>query len=216
MKTFFLIIQLLFSSVCWGVFVDPVVSAGYETGGDTLVDLVFTDGSRSKIKAGQGFLINAGLNTGFEISETDFISLQTTLGYKFASTKQATNGSLDWTHVLLDALVFYNKMDPNQKYGFRLGAGLSANLRNKLKGGEGITDGISLKADNQVGLVIQGDFVFGDLKQYMIGARATFIDYKLESYTKVSGNSVGLQFTYFFKTIPLISKKEPNEPAKAL
>ncbi len=211
MKTSLLIFTFIFSSTSMAFFVDPIVSVGYDTGGDTLVDLTYTDGSRFKIKAGQGLLINAGLTTGVELTESDYLSLQTTLGYKFASTKQASNGSLDWTHLLLEAILFYNNMDPSAKYGFRVGAGISANTQNKLKGGAGLTEGILVKPDDEIGWVVQADFAFGDVKQYMIGMRGTFIDYKPEGYEEASGNSVGLQFTYLFKTIPFISKKEATQ-----
>lgn len=212
MKKMLISVVTLFISQTQASMITPLVSAGFETGGDKLAEISYSDGSRSKMTAGQGFHIDAGLLTTFGMTESTFASLQTTLGYKSDSTKQASNANLTWSHVVFEALGFYNMMDPQSKYGYRLGGGLTANFGNKLKG-DGIADFVDFSAKTALGVVLHGDFAFGSAKQFMIGARYTFIKYDIENVQKVSGNSFGLTFTYLFKTIPLFSAPgaQPDE-----
>ena len=61
-----LALSILFASEsAQAVKVSKAIGLGMDFGGDKLVDVVYTDGSRSDIEAGRGVIINGGLIIDF-------------------------------------------------------------------------------------------------------------------------------------------------------
>ena len=73
--------------------VRPVFKAGYDTGGDTIVTAVFTNGSTKSIKANEGIYFGGGAS--FLLDSKD-IEIETTLSIKYTSIT-ASNGDVTWT-----------------------------------------------------------------------------------------------------------------------
>lgn len=164
-----------------------VLSLGFEFGGEKIVDVTYTNGSSSSIEAGRGISLNGGVIYRPEESSAlgDF-EFQGTVGGKFTSTKEATNGNITWSHWPIDALAFWRKDD--QPY--RLGGGVTGHFGNKLEG-SGVASAINVSVDNAVGFVVAGDYFYGAEKNVMIGGRYTSIKYKANGST-VDGNNFGV------------------------
>lgn len=169
--------------------ISPIVSVGYEVGGDKLVDAVYSDGSRSDIKAGAGVLFNGGLIYSFDELPME---IQATLGLKFASIKEASNADATFYRFPLELLMFYHNGDTN----FRVGGGVTYQFGNKL---DGEKDAALLTTDfkNTLGFTLQTDWFLGAEKQVILGLRFTHIRYEAEVIGfKADANSIGGHFSY--------------------
>src|SRR5689334_21164215 len=126
---------------CWGllvallpvmghaVSVKPLVGINEEFGGDRLVKVVYSDGSESDVDAGQGFSLFGGAALEGLIDLKPFsIDLQGTLGVKYATIQQASNGNIDFFRFPAELLVFGHWM------GLRVGAGPTYHFANSLSG----------------------------------------------------------------------------------
>jgi len=165
------------------VDVRPMLKAGFDVGGDTLVTAVFTDGSTKSIKANEGFYFGGGASI---LSDSKDIEGEVSLSYKFASIN-ASNGTIDWTRYPLDVLVFYRLPQ------FRLGGGLTYHLSPKLSG-SGPAGNISTKFDDSAGFVLQADYL---LQKITFGLRYTSLQYKVGGASAKS-DGVGITFGISF------------------
>lgn len=165
------------------VDVRPMLKAGYDVGGDTVVTAVFTDGSTKSIKANEGFYFGGGASI---LSDSKDIETEVSLSYKFASIN-ASNGSIDWTRFPLDVLVFYRLPQ------FRLGGGLTYHLSPKLSG-SGPAGNINTKFDDSLGYVLQADYL---LQKITLGLRYTSLEYKVGG-ASVKSDGVGITFGVSF------------------
>jgi outer membrane protein with beta-barrel domain len=156
----------------------PVVRLGADFGGDTLVTAFFTDGSSRTIRANEGLYLGAGASF---LNEARDLELELTINYKFR-TIHASNGDIDWTSWPIDALAFHRWPK------FRLGGGLTYHVNPKIEG-SGAASGIDADFDNALGLVLQGDYLFG--QKVALGLRYTHIDYKGPGLRNTSGNGLG-------------------------
>jgi len=170
--------------------ITPVVASALEFGGDILVDVTFSDGSKSNIEAGRGIYISGGFITPL----SNFFEIQSTLGLKWTSTKQAKNGVVDWVRYPLEFLGFYH----NKELNFRAGAGLVYQLANNLKGTDDASV-LSMKFENSLGFVVAGEYYIGAEKNRSLGLRYTSISYKPQTsgYPSVNGNSFGVSLTFW-------------------
>src|SRR6266705_354390 len=160
----------------------PTLKAGFDFGGDTLVTVVFTDGSTKSINANEGLYFGGGVSI---LSDSKDIETEVSLSYKFAGIN-ASNGSVDRTRFPLEVLVFYRLPQ------FRLGGGLTYHLSPKLSG-SGFASG-SLKYDDSAGYVLQADYL---LQKITVGLRYTSLDYKLGG-DSVKSNGAGITFGISF------------------
>ncbi|HUL91098.1 MAG TPA: hypothetical protein VLV56_02020 [Burkholderiales bacterium] len=151
--------------------------AGYDTGGDKIVTVTFTNGETDSLRANEGLYLGAGISVINDDKNIEFLG---TVSYKFASI-HANNGDVDWTRVPLDAIVFYRW--PN----FRAGAGLTYVMSPKLTGA-GAASGLNVKVDDALGFLVQADYLVGKVN---IGLRGTFVDYKAGGNT-AKGSGVGV------------------------
>ena len=162
-----------------GVFV-----AGFDTGGDKLLTVTFTDGSSDSIRANQGLYAGGGISV---LTESKDIEFQTTLAIKYDGVS-ASNGSATFTRIPLDALVFYRWEK------VRVGAGLTYVMSPKVKtSGIPPTD-LNVTLDNAVGGLVQADYLLG---RVAIGLRYTALDYKFQGNT-IKASGVGITFGFTF------------------
>jgi hypothetical protein len=162
-----------------GVFV-----AGFDTGGDKLLTVTFTDGSSDSIRANQGLYAGGGISV---LTDSKDIEFQTTLAIKYDGVS-ASNGDATFTRIPLDALVFYRWEK------FRVGAGLTYVMNPKVKtSGIPPTD-LNVTLDNAVGGLLQADFLLG---RVAIGLRYTALDYKFQGST-IKASGAGLTFGFTF------------------
>lgn len=174
--------------------VSPLFAGALEFGGDKLVDVTYSDGSKSNIEAGRGIILAGGAVVNFTETTPHTFEVQGTFGIKWTSTKQATNGEVDFYRWPLELLSFYRNTENN----FRLGGGVTYQLGNELKGSKDAS-AISTKLKNALGFVVQGDYFIGAASNMALGLRYTTIQYETENFGgSASGNSFGLSFTYFW------------------
>ena len=106
--------------------VRPAVVAGYDTGGDKIVNVTFTSGDTDSIRANEGLYIGGGISVLNDSKDIEFLG---TVNVKYTSI-HANNGDISWTRYPLDALLFYRWEK------FRVGAVLTYVIVPKLKGSE--------------------------------------------------------------------------------
>ncbi len=173
----------------------PVFTSALEFGGDKLIDVTYSDGSKSNIEAGRGIILGGGVNIDLTETKPHTFEAQATLGVKWTSTKQATDGSVDWYRFPLELISFYR----NTEKDFRIGGGLVYQFGNELKGSKDASNA-SAKFDNSTGYVIEGDYFLGTEKNMSIGLRYTGISYnpRISGAGAVNGNSYGFNFNFFW------------------
>ena len=170
--------------------ISPLLSVGYEGGGETLVKVIYTDGSTSEINAGQGFMLTGGAIFDLTQTQPHKFELQTTLGWKWATTKRASNAEISWTRFPIDVLSFYRNVEMN----YRLGGGITYHFSNDFKA-TGDASRFSTKFNNALGFVVQGDYFLSEERNIGVGLRATMIKYKANGIS-ANGNSFGIHLTY--------------------
>ncbi|HMH19212.1 MAG TPA: hypothetical protein VK572_13815 [Burkholderiales bacterium] len=163
-----LVVAAVIPTASHAVDVRPIIKAGFNFGGDTLVTVNTTGGGSStrSLKANQGLYVGGGASILM-----DSIEVEVSLSYKFA-TIAAQNGDIDWTVIPVDALVFYRLAS------VRLGGGLTYHLSPTLKG-SGDATGLKAKYDDALGFVLQADYVLRN--RYNFGLRYTNVSYKANS-----------------------------------
>ncbi len=161
----------------------PMIKAGYDFGGETLVTVVFTDGSRDSIKANEGLFFGGGASI---VNDTKDMEIELTLSYKF-QTITANNGDVDWTRWPLEALVFYRLPQ------VRVGGGLTYHLNPKLSG-SGVVGGLDVKFQNALGFVLQADYRLTDRAN--LGVRYTSLEYTVTGGGAGAAKSNGIGITF--------------------
>jgi hypothetical protein len=163
--------------------VKPALVAGYDTGGDKIVTVTFSNGETDSIRANEGLYIGAGIAVLNDDKNIEFLG---TVNYKFAGL-HASNGDVDWAQFPVDALVFYRTPQ------FRIGGGLTYHFGPKLKG-SGVVGGLNVRVNDAFGFLVQADYLLGKVA---IGLRGTFVDYKANGVT-AKGSGVGVTFGFTF------------------
>ncbi len=185
--------SVLGAGVAHAADVDGVLKAGFDFGGDTLVNAVFTNGDTDSIKANEGFFVGAGA-AFFNNSRT--VSTEITINWKYTGIS-AENGDIDFTRFPVDALVFYNFPKA------RLGAGATYHLNPELEGsdaGTGFVGGGAgrVEYDDALGFLVQVDWRIAE--KVAIGLRYTSLEYELpnSSAPAVDASGLGGVFTAMF------------------
>src|SRR5579859_1363282 len=94
----------------------PLIGLNAEFGGDRLLTVIYTDGSKSDVFAGQGFSVFGGAAAEGLIDLNPItIDLQATLGVKYSTISQASNANVDFFRFPAELLIFGHWM------GLRLG-----------------------------------------------------------------------------------------------
>ena len=167
--------------------VRPLLKAGFDFGGDTMVTVVFTDGETQNIKANEGLYLGGGMAIINDAKDWEY---HLTLAYKFALI-DAKNGDVEWTRLPLEALVFYRF--PH----VRLGGGLTYHLSPHLEG-SGVVGGLDIKFKNALGVVLQADWRV--TSTIAVGGRYTMLEYDAKgAFTgTVKANGIGVTFSMNF------------------
>jgi hypothetical protein len=165
--------------------VRPFFRAGYDFGGDTLVEVAFIDGSTDSVKANEGLYIGGGASIVTDSREWE---IELSLGYKF-SMINASNGDIEFTRLPLEALVFY-RFDR-----VRVGGGVTYHLNPELDG-SGVVSPLNVKFDDALGFVLQADFLVTE--KMAIGMRYTNLKYEVEGVA-ASAKSDGVGFTFSYR-----------------
>ncbi|MBN1208811.1 MAG: hypothetical protein JXB05_28390 [Myxococcaceae bacterium] len=130
------------------VSVHPTLLLGLGTGGETMAEFVYTDGSTKSIKAGG--LLQAGAGLIIDFSGIP-LQLQSTVSYHF-DTLEASNGDASFSRWPVEALGFYKIGD------FRLGGGLQYVVAPKAHLALGGSEG-SMLFNNNLGFVAEAGWV---------------------------------------------------------
>ena len=186
-RTIFMVTTLAIAFAAEGADFRPLLKAGIDLGGETLVTAMFTDGETEKIRANEGFYFGGGLAV---IDAQRRLEFHATLGYKFAVIN-ADNGELEWTRFPLEALAFYRF--PR----VRVGGGLAYHMSPRLEG-DGVVGGLDVKFKNALGAVLQADWRISE--KIAAGVRYTLIDYdaKGDSSGEAKANGLGVAFSMHF------------------
>ncbi|MCB0378099.1 MAG: hypothetical protein KDD33_06370 [Bdellovibrionales bacterium] len=175
----------------------PLLGLGLGFGGDSVVKAYYQNGTESEIKAGDGVSFYGGAVTRLWQQSEHLIDLQATLGYKFKSTKAATNGEFSFSKVPVDILGLYR----HKQYKFRGGVGITYHLGNKFSG-TGVVSNYTADVDNALGFVLQGDYLLGFLENMAIGLRFESIKYTFKAPSfpaqDLKGDNIGFYFQYVF------------------
>jgi hypothetical protein len=175
------------TSLCVGVThaadISPLLKAGFDLGGDTMVTAVFTNGDTETIKANEGFYLGGGVAL---IDAARNVEVHLSLAYKFAAV-DARNGDIEWTRFPLEALAFYRF--PR----VRVGGGLAYHMSPKLEG-SGVVGGLDVKFKNALGAILQTDWRITE--KIAAGARYTILEYDAKDAFAGSAKSNGFGLTF--------------------
>jgi hypothetical protein len=165
----------------------PLIKAGADFGGDTMVTVVFDDGDTHKIRGNQGFYIGGGAAI---IDAERNMEYHLTAAFKFYFV-DADNGEVEWTRVPLEALAFYRLQH------VRLGGGLTYHVNPRLEG-TGFATPLDIKFKNPLGVVLQADW--RATESLGLGVRYTFLEYEAKgNFTgtaKASGFGITASFSF--------------------
>jgi len=167
----------------------PMFKAGADFGGDTLVTVVFTDGSRERIKANDGFSLGGG---AVIVPDTLDVEIEVSLAYKFDFIV-AKNGDVDWTRFPFEVLVFHTRPE----LPFRVGGGLTYHLSPKVDG-SGAARNVNINFDDALGFVLQGEYRIAGRINLNAGLRYTSVTYKASGLGSAKSNGLGLTFSLSF------------------
>lgn len=175
------------AAVAHAAEIRPLLKAGFDVGGDTIVTAVFTNGDREEVKANEGFYLGGG--AAF-IDDPRNLEYHLTIAYKFAVIN-ASNGDIEWTRFPVEALAFYRF--PR----VRLGGGLAYHVNPRLDG-SGVVGGLDIKFKNALGLILQADWRITD--KIALGGRFTMLEYdaKAPASGTAKSNGVGVAFSINF------------------
>jgi opacity protein-like surface antigen len=163
-----------------------VLGIGYTSGGDKLATAYYTDGNSANIRAGQGLLLQAGL----EYRVLPEMSIQGTIGYHDDSAN-ATNGHADFTRVPLELMAYYHV---NAQW--RVGGGARYVSSAKLHG-SGFANGLDMSFQDTTGAVMEAEYFVNP--KFSVKVRAVKESYKLADYDyKVNGDHIGVLAAWYF------------------
>ena len=185
-----IIIAALAASAAFGVQaadVRPLLKAGFDFGGDTMVTVRFTNGDTESVKANEGGYIGGGVAIFSEAKDWEF---HVTLAYKYDAV-DAENGDIEWTRIPLEALAFYR----HQRV--RFGGGLAYHMNPEIEG-SGVVGGLNIKFKNALGAIVQVDWLITD--KIGLGARYTLLEYdaKAPATGSSKANGFGVSFSWSF------------------
>jgi hypothetical protein len=165
----------------------PLIKAGIDFGGDTIVTALFEDGDTEEIKANEGLYFGGGATL---INDARNFELQLTAAYKFAFI-DADNGDIEWTRWPVEAIAFYRWQH------VRAGAGLAYHVKPRLTG-DGVVNDLNVKFKNALGAIFQVDWRITET--IAVGGRLTLLEYEAKSpgSGKSRANGLGATFSMNF------------------
>lgn len=177
-----------------------VVNVGLTGGGDTIGTAQFTNGHTENIKAGALVQFGAGIIW----QSTDFpMAAQFTANYQVADTSAASNGSIKFSRIPLEAIAYYTGVEK-----WRMGAGARFVQSPRYKASISGTAGESLdfKTSNgalvEIGYAVSPNawlnFRFVSEKYQPTTYRVGSSNHDVNNAAKIDGSHVGVNFSYQF------------------
>lgn len=187
MKPFVILAAWALAAAAQAAEIRPLVKAGIDVGGNTIVTAVFEDGDTEEIKANEGVYLGGG--AAF-INDAKDLEFQLTLAYKWALI-DADNGDIEWMRWPLEALAFYRWQR------VRAGVGLAYHMNPRLEG-DGVVNDLNIKFKNALGAILQVDWRITET--IAVGGRVTLLEYEAKSPAsgKVKSNGLGATFSMNF------------------
>ena len=171
------------------------VGADFNAGADTLATLMFTDGSKQDIKAGNGILLSLGGGAIFFEGQPHRLETVLDIGVKFSTMQPSQNADLSFVRIPIDLLAFYR----NDDLHFRVGGGGAFYPYSKLSGSGAASN---LQADFKPGLagIVQADILWG---RGYLGVRYTHLNYSVSgSDATAAAHSIGVTLGFFYQFAP--------------
>jgi outer membrane protein W len=183
-------ISLAFVTVAQAQTAAPVrflVGAGINAGGDKLATTRHSNADSSKISAGGGVQLLAGVD--YRVNQQ--VSLQANIGVHAHYTSEASPGNANFKRIPVELLAYYH-LDA----AWRVGGGARLLSSPKLTG-SGAAAYMDREFKNTVGLVLEAEYFVSS----NFGVKVRAVSEKYESKIgngDVSGNHVGLFGSYYF------------------
>ncbi len=171
--------------------VTKALGLGLDFGGDKLVDVTYTDGSKSDIEAGRGVILNAGLVFDLSRTQPHTFETQLTFGWKFTSTKQASNGEISFYRWPVEIMSFYR----NTEKRFRVGLGLTYQFGIEVKGTKEAALA-SAMFKPATGWIVESGYFVSSEENLFLSVRHTSISYQ----PQISGGFINASSTGFGMT----------------
>lgn len=158
---------------------DSAIRLGYDSGGDNIGELQFTDGDSMTFKFGSGAFIEIGYGVETPVAALSNITTEVYVGWKNDGA-ELSNGKVDYTRYLVGLNQYY-QMDK-----LRLGVGIAYHFKSSFES-RGF-ENFDIKLRNSPGISIISDYQVG--KRVKLGARYNSLNYKTDGQT-VDGSSLG-------------------------
>jgi len=166
----------------------PVLGALVTGGGDTLIEVNYTNGDSHKVSAGGLLQLFGGMEYR---SAGSPLTTSLTVGYHVDGVN-ASNGDLSFTRVPLELTFFWNASER-----FRIGAGLRKALSPEFRS-SGDVDVGDFNATSSVGGLIQADWFFTPGFSLLVrGVTEKYKSSKLKD-GEADGSHVGIGVSYRF------------------
>jgi len=166
----------------------PVLGAIATGGGDTLVEVHYTNGDSHKVSAGGLLQVFGGMEYRGEGSP---VTTSLTVGYHIDGVN-AKNGDLRFSRVPVELTFFWNASDR-----FRIGAGLRKALSSEFRS-SGDVDVGDFNAKSSVGGLVQADWFFTPGFSLLVrGVTEKYKSSKLKD-GEADGSHVGIGVSYRF------------------
>jgi hypothetical protein len=165
----------------------PLLKAGLDLGGDTMLTVAFTDGDTQDIKANDGFYFGGGLAI---VDAERRLEYHLTAAFKYGLIA-AENGDVEWTRFPIEALGFYRF--PR----VRVGGGLTYHVSPRIET-SGAVGNPDVKFKNALGAVLQADWLVTE--KIAVGGRYTILEYDAKDAFSGSAksNGFGISFSMSF------------------
>ena len=124
----------------------PTAGIGLDNGGDSILDVTYTDGSTDSLNLGNGLNIFIGAEAVLNEEETIFGNFS--IGWKNSSIDPAVDGKASITRYPLEAMLFYRAGK------HRFGVGATHHLEISLDTG-GLLAGYNVEFESGIGTILQ-------------------------------------------------------------
>jgi hypothetical protein len=163
-----------------------VLGLGLTGGGETLANVTYTNGDDQNIRSGGLVHYYAGV----DVRATQFLSFQGTVGYHVDTSAGASNGSVRFTRVPIEALAYFH-VDDN----IRVGGGVRLVNNPELRG-KGVASNVRDTYDNATGVILEGEYLF--TRWMGVKLRAVSESYKSKSTgQKANGDHAGVYVNFY-------------------
>jgi len=197
MKKILGLATLSFSLSALAIELQPIMSVGFESGGDDVASFTYENNKKRTMKAGSGAVFSGGVSVANPISEHE-LSTRASFSFKGAALT-ATNAELNFFRWILEVAEHY----AIPKSRFQVGAGLTYHLSNKLTG-TGDATSIDGALKPSLGMFLGAEYYLQRDEELPLGVRSTLIGlrYVRQSYEsetsgaeKLAASSFGLNLS---------------------